>query len=222
MARSQRGVLITLEGPDGSGKSTQMRLLAARLRKAGVPCVVTREPGGGGENSLAEKIRNLVLASHKPAPTAAAELFLFLAARAQHVHDLILPALKKGQPVLCERFSDATYAYQVGGRKLPAEFVLAADRLASAGVRPTLTVLLDLPIQAGLDRAFDHKNRHDRIESEGLAFHQRVRNAYLRTAKKEPGRVRVVSALGSVGSVEKKIWDLVAPVIRRKAKHAVL
>jgi len=221
MARSRRGVFITLEGPDGSGKSTQMRLLAARLRGAGVPCVVTREPGGGNRTALAEKIRELVLSHRKPAPTAPTELFLFLAARAQHVHDLIRPALERGRSVLCERFADATYAYQVGGRRLPAQLVRDANSLAAGGLAPDLTILLDLPANAGLKLAFQAKAGHDRIESEAAGFHRRVRAAYLALARREPKRVRVVSAAQPAERVAARIWALVRPVLMKGTGHAV-
>jgi len=214
MSLRKKGVFITFEGPDGSGKSTQMRLLARKLAAQGVKNLTTREPGGGRKNSLPEKIRELLLRPGQTRVTAGTELFLFLAARAQHVHDLILPQLRAGRVVLCERFSDATFAYQVGGRRLPARFVAEANRLATGGLKPNLTLLLDLPAEAGLKRAARTRPGLDRIESESLAFHRGVRRAYLRLARSEPRRFRVVAAGAPPEKVAASIWRAVAPRVK--------
>jgi len=206
MAKKKRGFFITLEGPDGSGKSTQFKLLAARLRVEGFKVTQTREPGG---HPLAEKIRSLLLMTDEVAPGPEAELFLFLAARAQHVRDVILPALQQGQIVVCERFSDSTYAYQVGGRHLPAAFVLAGNRFAARGLKPDLTLLYDLPISEGLQRAYQAKQWHDRIESESLSFLRGVRRGYRQIAQQEPKRVKVIQANHSLEQVTQASWKVV-------------
>lgn len=211
-----KGLFITLEGPDGSGKSTQLALLQKKLAGQGVAFILTREPGGGGPDSLAEKIRRLVLEPGRAAISPEAELLLFLAARAQHVRDVITPALAAGKLVLCERFTDATLAYQAGGRGLPQEFIKAANRFASQGIEPDLTLLLDIPSQAGLRRAFSVKGGHDRIEAESLAFHQRVRRAYLQIARARPKRVKRIRADRSQEEVAARIWDLVSLAIERR------
>lgn len=219
---AKTGRFITLEGPDGSGKSTQLRRLTERLEAEGVNFLCTREPGGGPADSLPEAIRALLLTPRKPAPVAEAELLLFLAARAQHVADVIRPALKRGQVVICERFADATFAYQVGGRKLPAAFVTAANRFATGGLNPDLTLLLDLGPTQGLRRAFEAKVGHDRIESESLAFHRGVRLAYRRLARREPKRIRLIPADRPRDWVAQRIWEEVAACLgarRGKAKR---
>jgi dTMP kinase len=218
--KRKSGIFITLEGPDGSGKSTQSKLLAQRLKRNKIPCVLTREPGGGGPGSLSEKIRGLLLASGKRPMAPETELLLFLAARAQHVSDLIRPALRAGKVVVCERFADATWAYQVGGRGLPGEFVTSANRFATQGLQPLLTLLLDVPPALGLRRAFQAKTGHDRIEAESLRFHQGVRRAYLQLAAAEPKRFRVFPADRPPAWVSERIWEAVSEQLRRRGRHA--
>ena len=216
MALLKRGLFITLEGPDGSGKSTQIKALARQLEKSGYQVLLTREPGGGPKDSLAEKIRGLLLTPGKSAPNPQAELLLFLAARAQHVEEFILPALQQGKVVLCERFSDATLAYQVGGRKLPEALVRSADAFACQGVKPDLTLLLELEPKEGLHRAFRAKSGHDRLETESLAFHQNVFRKYRQLARQEPRRMRVVSAHGEPAQVSEQVWNAVSAWLRQR------
>lgn len=184
-----KGLFVTLEGPDGSGKSTQRRLLAERLRAWGRDVVETREPGG---SPLAEKIRDLLLDGKNHGLTPAAELLLFEAARSQHVRDTIRPALERGAVVLCDRFTDSTLAYQGAGRGLEGAPVEALNRFATGGLEPDLTLLYDIVPQAGLARAKSHKGGDDRMEAADLAFHGRVRRAYLDLAAAAPGRIRVL------------------------------
>lgn len=220
MAAKKRGFFITLEGPDGSGKSTQFQWLSQNLKRAGLQVTETREPGG---DPLSEKIRSLLLSTAETPPTAEAELLLFLAARAQHVRDVIRPALEKNRIVLCERFSDSTYAYQVGGRGLAADFVIAADRFATRGLKPDLTLLFALPAQEGLLRAFRAKQAHDRMESEGLTFQARVAAAYRKIARQEPRRIRTIAADRPVEDVARTVWDEVRKRLKNRpeAGHAV-
>lgn len=203
----RKGLFITLEGPDGSGKTTQFRLLSARLKMEKFPMVETREPGG---HPLSEKIRVMLLSNqneHPPAPQA--ELLLFLAARAQHVHDVIRPALERGELVLCERFSDSTYAYQVGGRKLSPAFFKTGDQFATGGLSPDLTLLFQLPLAEGLSRAFHVKQGYDRMESETPQFFRRVHQAYQTLARRDPRRIRVIPANRPVDVVSKAVWRAV-------------
>ncbi|MEW6517055.1 MAG: dTMP kinase [candidate division FCPU426 bacterium] len=206
MPARKRGFFITFEGLDGSGKSTQFKLLAARLRVEGFQVTTTREPGG---DLLAEKIRTLLLERADQSPTPTAELLLFLAARAQHVERLIRPALAAGQVVLCDRFSDSTLAYQAGGRALPPAAVAAADKLATAGLKPDLTLLYDLPLRQGRERAFQAKQAHDRMESEPSAFWQAVRQAYRGLARREPRRIALIRSDRPLAAVTRQTWQVV-------------
>lgn len=206
MRAQKRGFFITFEGPDGSGKSTQFKLLAARLHVEGFRVTTTREPGG---EPLAETIRSLLLEPAGQPPTPMAELLLFSAARAQHVQRLILPALAQGQIVLCDRFSDSTLAYQAGGRHLPPAAVAAADRLATGGLKPDLTLLYDLPLAQGRRRSFEAKQGHDRMESEPAAFWLDVRRAYRRLAASESRRIVLIRAERSLEQVTRQTWRAV-------------
>lgn len=220
MAKARRGFFITLEGPDGSGKSTQFKLLVARLKLEGFKVTATREPGG---HPLAEKIRVLLLGKADSPPGPEAELLLFLAARAQHVRDLIQPALSQGHIVVCERFSDSTYAYQVGGRGLSAKFVQDANRFATGGLKPELTLLYELPAATGLRRAFAAKQGHDRMESEARSFQAGVRQGYRQLAGREPQRIKILRGDRPLAAVTAQTWKRVKekmPRIRKQC-HAV-
>jgi dTMP kinase len=184
------GLFVTLEGPDGSGKSTQRRLLAAELRKNGFKVVETREPGG---SPLAEKIRALLLDIKNQGLGHRTELLLFEAARFQHLQDTVLPALKQGQVVLCDRFSDSTVAYQGAGRAIALKDVQALNRFATQGLKPDLTLVYDLSAEEGLRRSRKRGQRADRMEAAAMGFHRRVRAAYLRLAKAEPRRIKVIA-----------------------------
>jgi dTMP kinase len=182
------GIFITFEGPEGSGKSTHILQLARWLRGAGRRVLVTREPGG---TALAQTLRKFLL--HTKTPVAPlAELLLYEADRAQHVAEYILPALKRGQWVLCDRFADSTVAYQGYGRGLDLELIHTLNRIASFGRSPDLTILLDVSAERGLRQASAKKKGMDRLEQAGLAFHQRVRRGFLRLAAGEPRRFRIV------------------------------
>jgi dTMP kinase len=191
-----KGTFITFEGIEGSGKSTQIVLLANYLIARGRPVTLTREPGG---TAIGDQVRKILLDPANTALEPRAELLLYGAGRAQHLAELIGPELKAGGIVLCDRFSDATLAYQGYGRGLDLEMILALDRLVTEGMRPDLTVLLDIDAAAGLSRARGRNSRggleaEARFENEDLSFHERVRQGYLKLAKQEPGRYRVVDA----------------------------
>lgn len=188
-------LFITFEGIEGSGKSTQIRLVAQRLQNRRLPVTVTREPGGC---PLSDRIRDLLLNPEQKPMTPGAELFLYLAARAQHMAEVILPALATGQTVLCDRFSDATTAYQGFARGIDPIFIKELNQFATAGRLPDVTLLLDLPAEEGLRRS-RLRNRQagektDRMERESLDFHRRVRNGYLRLAAEDPQRFRILDA----------------------------
>lgn len=188
LALKKKGTFITFEGPEGSGKSTHLKLLATYLQQHGHTVVVTREPGG---TSLSSAFRHLLLETGDGlAPLA--ELFLYEADRAQHVEEAVLPALGKGTIVLCDRYTDSTIAYQGFGRGLNERVIRILNDIASHRTVPDLTVLLDVPSRQGLRQAKRFKNRHDRLERAGLPFHKRVRAGFLRLAAKEKKRFRII------------------------------
>jgi dTMP kinase len=195
------GRFITLEGCEGVGKSTNLRFVEALLAERRIDVVVTREPGG---TELAENIRNLLLSKHHESITPEAELLLMFAARSQHIHHRILPALQRGAWVVCDRFTDATYAYQGGGRNMDAETIAWLEQTVQGELRPDLTLLLDAPVETGMRRA---RNRGllDRFESEQLEFFERVREAYLQRAHLYPDRYAIINAALPLPEVQGQI-----------------
>jgi dTMP kinase len=201
-----KGRFITFEGIEGSGKSTQIELLAARLRTHGVAVLVTREPGG---TPVAEAIRGVLLDVRNRALQPAAELLLYAAARAQLVGETIRPALEAGTTVLCDRFADSTAAYQGYGRGAPIEAIAQLHAIAAGGLEPDRTFVLDLPVAEGLARA-RARGRADRIEQEPVAFHERVRAGYLELARHHPQRVVLLNGLEKPEVLAARIWAAVA------------
>lgn len=197
---SARGTFITLEGVDGSGKSTQASLLVERLRQEGREVVALREPGG---TPISEKIRALLLDPENAEMADECELLLYEASRAQLVREVIEPALLRGAIVVCDRFYDSTHAYQHGGRGLSDALVSRANELGCCGLSPDVTLVLDIDPAAALARAT--AQGADRLEAEGLAFQQRVRKDYLALAKADPARVCVVDAAGDPALVAARI-----------------
>ena len=200
------GIFITFEGIEGSGKSTQIGRLAETLTRRGSLVVATREPGGC---AIADAIRKILLDPHNSALAAKTELLLYAAARAQHVEEVIRPALDAGKVVLCDRFTDATRAYQGGGRSLDAGLIDELNSLASDGIEPDLTLLLDLPVAEGLRRALARNdacalNAESRFEGESFAFHSRVRDAYHALAR-TCSRFAIVDAQGDMETVAERI-----------------
>lgn len=193
-------MFITFEGPEGSGKSTQVALVADQLRAAGMSVVTTREPGG---TTLGEQLRALLLESEH-VPAAATEAYLMTAARAEHVREVILPALERGDWVLCDRFFDSTLAYQGAGRGLDVEALRELQQLALCGVIPDRTYLLDIDVIEGLRRRDDGGDRN-RIDEEAVSFHERVAAWYRSEAEREPDRWRVVDAGKPVAAVFQEI-----------------
>ena len=186
-----RGRLITLEGIEGAGKSTVIAQLGARLAARGLSVRTTREPGG---TPLAERLRALVLERGDEQLAPEAEMLLMFAARRVHVDNLIRPALERGEWVLCDRYTDATRAYQGGGRGLPAALIESLAQLTHADVNPDVTLLLDVPVGLGMRRAAARRGAPDRFEAESTAFFERVRARYLDIARSEPARVARIDA----------------------------
>lgn len=210
-----RGLFITLEGPEGGGKTTNREFLAQRLRDAGHEVVLTREPGG---TPLAEKIRNLLLAEHDEPVAVDTELLLMFAARAQHINQLILPALEAGKVVLCDRFTDATYAYQGGGRGISTSRIAVLEDFVQGALRPDLTLLFDLPVEAGMARA-RQRGALDRFEQEQQAFFEAVRQNYLQRAAAEPQRFCMVDAGQPLAQVQQQLLPALAVILERLHGH---
>jgi len=201
-------MFITFEGPDGSGKSTQARLLAQRLRDAGYSVLESVEPGG---TPIGQQIRRILLdpANHELCPTT--ELLLMFAARAQNVEQWILPALAAGRIVVSDRFTDSTIAYQGAGRGLGIGVVMDVDRIACHGVRPDLTIVVDIDAEAGLQRARSRNEKQgdaseSRLDEQALEFHRKVREAYHALAAREPRRVRIIEGDGMPEVVAERVW----------------
>lgn len=211
------GAFITFEGIEGSGKSTQISRVLRHLTDNGRTVTLTREPGG---TPIGDQVRRVLLdpANRMLDPTA--ELLLYAASRAQHLREVILPALALDRVVLCDRFSDATVAYQGHGRGLSIPIIRELDRIVTAGLKPRLTVLLDLPAEAGLKRARGRNQSEGlhaeaRFENEDLAFHRRVRDGYLLLAREEPGRILVVNAERTPDEVQAEVRKIVDEVLNK-------
>ncbi len=196
-----RGLFITLEGPEGAGKTTNRAYLAEQLQAHGLSVVLTREPGG---TALAEQIRNILLAPHDEAMAVDAELLLMFAARAQHLAQVILPALAAGKIVICDRFTDATYAYQGGGRGLDCSRIAVLEQFVQGDLRPDMTLLFDLPVAEGMARAVA-RGKLDRFEQEQHDFFEAVRQSYLQRASEDPERFRLVNAQQTLPDVQKSL-----------------
>jgi dTMP kinase len=227
-SHTQRGRFISFEGLDGCGKSTQVEKLAGMLRQDGFRVVVTREPGG---TPAGEKIRNLLLDTATAGLSPVAELALMFAARAQHIKEVIQPALNEGRIVLCDRFTDSTEAYQGGGRRLGSEPVLAMHRILCGELQPELTILMDSDVAASVERARRRnlarsaeggRGEHDenRFEQESRAFFGRVRTAYLAIAAREPQRMVVVDARGTAEETHRRIVEIVRGKLKLAARTA--
>jgi dTMP kinase len=212
-----KGTFITFEGTEGSGKSTQILLLANFLKSRGLRVVLTREPGG---TPIGDQVRKILLDPAHTTLDPKAELLLYAASRAQHLYEVILPALASGMIVLCDRFSDATLAYQGYGRGLDIEMIRALDRIVCAGTRPDLTLLFDIDAALGIARAHGRNTSRGleteaRFENEALAFHERVRQGYRTLAKQEPDRIRLVDASPAQEAVEMNVRAIMDEVMLR-------
>lgn len=202
------GLLVTFEGIEGSGKSTQLELTRAYVEEQGHPCLVTIEPGG---SPLGEEIRGFLLDRGDLKIDPLAELFLIEADRAEHVAEVIRPALDNGRIILCDRYTDATIAYQGYARGLDITVITQMNQWATGGLTPHCTIVLDCPVEVGMKRA----KGKDRFEREDKKFHQQVREGYLRIARQEPQRVKVVSGEGQQSAIQGKIQRIIRPLLDR-------
>ncbi|MFT6466583.1 dTMP kinase [Halopseudomonas sp.] len=205
------GLFITFEGPEGAGKSTNLQVFAQALNAAGCQPLLTREPGG---TPVAERIRDVLLSHHEEHMCSDAELLLMFAARAQHLHALIKPALDAGRVVISDRFTDATYAYQGGGRGIPVERIASLETWVQGELRPDITVIFDLPVEVGMARA-RARSELDRFEVEEQSFFEAVRNTYLSRAAAEPQRYRVIDASGDLQQVAAAMQPVINEVLER-------
>ncbi len=210
-----RGLFVTFEGIEGSGKSTQIALLRDYLVRTGKKALLTREPGG---TPIGDQIRKVLLNPANKVMDPIAELLLYAASRAQHLREVIGPAMDGGAVVLCDRFSDATLAYQGYGRGLSRAVIGELDRIVTAGLRPHLTILLDIDAATGVSRARGRNSAQNlhaeaRFENEAMEFHGRVRDGYLTIAREEPRRVRVINAAGSPTEIHEEIRKIVGELL---------
>lgn len=201
------GLFLTFEGPEGAGKSTQIRLLADELAARGLTVVATREPGG---TEIGERIRAILLDRTSIGMSATTETLLHSAARAQHIAEIIAPALDRGEIVLCDRFVESTLAYQGGGRGLAISDLRRIQDFATGGVQPDVRILLDIDVERGLRRRHGEAESTNRMDDEGLAFHRRVRDAYLELVKDNPSGWVVINADRPQADVAKDVWSAVA------------
>ena len=211
-------LFITFEGVEGSGKTTQIRRLKTYLNRKGIPCRVTREPGG---TSISDQVRKILLNPDNKGLVPLAELFLYEAARAQHIKEFIKPLLKKKGVILCDRFADASVAYQGEGRRLGVTLVERLNQLATEGLRPDVTFLLDCPTGVGLKRAILRnevlkQEKEGRFEREKIQFHNRVRKGYHALARKEPRRVKVIDTRKGEDKVFEEIQHIIDKIIGGK------
>lgn len=208
-----QGSFITLEGGEGVGKSTNLEFVRAHLVAAGKPARMTREPGG---TALGERIRGLLLDRGETGMAADTELLLMFAARAQHLAQVIRPTLEKGEWVVCDRFTDATYAYQGGGRGVAAARIRLLEQWVQDTLRPDLTLLLDAPVDVGRGRMGARGGEADRFEREKRAFFERVRTCYLQLARAEPARYRVIDAARPLAEVQAQLRDALNEFLRTR------
>ena len=212
-------MFFALEGPEGGGKSTQARRLHADLVARGYDALLTREPGGTG---IGEAIRAIVLADHEHGITAETEVLLYMAARAQHVADVIEPALAAGTIVICDRYIDSTFAYQGAGRGLALTSLGWLQQFAGRGIRPDLTILLDVPVEVGLARKVSSGEALNRLDTDEHRFHERVRDWFLDAAQADPVRWRVIDATAPQTVVEQAVQDAVLRRLERAEVGSVV
>lgn len=205
------GKFITVEGGEGAGKSSNIDFILSQLQRHGLQVIVTREPGG---TPLGERIRGILLDKNETAMHSDTELLLMFAARAQHIHEVIEPALAAGTWVICDRFTDATYAYQGGGRGIAEARIAVLEQWVQGELRPDVTFLLDLPVATGLQRA-GQRSVPDRFEQEQQAFFEKVRNAYLAMAAAAPQRYRIIDASPELTVVQQQIAGTIQELLSK-------
>ena len=209
---ADRGLFITFEGTDGAGKTTQIQRLSADLRDAGYDVCLTREPGG---TPISEQIRDVLLNPDHSEMAATTELLLYAASRAQHVSEIIKPALEAGKIVISSRFADATVVYQGYGRGLDLDRIHHLNRIATDGITPDATFVLDLPVEIGLQRVQNSRGGLDRLESEKIEFHHRLREGYQTIARQEPQRLKIIDAQVSPEQVYTQIQEAIQSLLRQ-------
>ena len=215
------GIFITFEGIEGCGKTTQINLLENFLIREGYPCLLTREPGG---TKIGNLIRKILLDSQNSEIFVLTELFLYLAGRAQHAKEVIEPALQKKEIVLCDRFCDATIAYQGFAQNISLKLIEDLNRLVTSGLTPDITILLDCPVEIGLKRALrrneskDNLINEDRLEEKDFKFHQKVRSGYLKISKEQPKRVRTVDSNRDSLAIHREIYQILREKIEKQPK----
>ncbi len=201
-----KGIFISLEGIEGTGKTTQSRLLSEVLIEKGYEVVLTHEPGG---TAIGDRIREILLHVNHGAMSYMTELLLYNAARAQHISEKILPAIKAGKIVITDRFIDSTVAYQGYGRGIDIQLIKSINNIATEGVKPDLTIIFDLDVETGMKRNRGI-NKIDRLELEDIEFHRKVRDGYLKIANEEPQRIKVIDASTSIEDVRAKVWEIIS------------
>lgn len=221
--KAARGLFLTFEGPDGSGKSTQFRMLGERLRREGYPVLESVEPGG---TPIGQKIRAILLDPANQELTDVAELLLMFACRAQNVEEWILPALADGKIVVSDRFTDSSIAYQGAGRSLGWETVLTVDKIACHGLVPDLTLCIDIDTETGLARAHSRNRQSSgpneaRIDQQAVDFHHRVRDAYHELARREPQRFRLIDGHGTPEQIAEQVWSEVNKALQSRNSRSV-
>ena len=209
-----KGLFISFEGIEGTGKTIQSRLLYEYLVKNGYNVILTEEPGG---TRIGLKIRNVLLSVENKEITPVTELLLYNASRAQHLKELILPALNEGGIVITDRFSDSTVAYQGYGRGIDLKLIDSLERMVTEGLKPDITLLLDLDVETGLLRN-KGINKTDRLELEDIEFHKRVMDGYRQIAAREPERIKLIDGSGSIEEIQRKIIDIVTSCIKSRGK----
>lgn len=209
LTASQKGTFISFEGIEGTGKTIQSRLLCEHLMKKGYKVILTEEPGG---TRIGLKIRDLLLSTENREITPVAELLLYNASRSQHIKEVILPAINDSSVVITDRFSDSTVAYQGFGRRIDLGYIDFIERIVTEGLKPDITLLLDLDVETGLMRN-KGINKTDRLELEDVEFHKRVRDGYLEIAAKEPERIKLIDASGSIEEIHSKVINIVTNLI---------
>ena len=207
-----KGILISFEGIEGTGKTIQSKLLCEYLIKKGYNAILTEEPGG---TQIGYKIRELLLSIDHKGMTPLTELLLYNASRAQHIKEVILPAMNRGAVVITDRFADSTVAYQGYARGIDLNLIDSIEKIVTSGLRPDITILLDLDVETGLNRNRGI-NKMDRLELEDVEFHKRVRNGYHEIAAKEPERIKLIDASGSIEEVQSKIIKIITAFLKNR------